>query len=101
MSAGYNAVAEIIGQEMDALWVRLFDRLSQEGASGEEVHSITEADLHSFFANLGGAQLAIEFCSIEPKGEIRKFSSHSIKPSDTIGAEGIEGSISIGVNIKF
>lgn len=63
--------------------------------------SISTNELQEFFKNLGGAHLAVNFSSLVPKGEVTRFSAYQLKPSAPITAMGVEGSISIGVNIRF
>ena len=63
--------------------------------------SLASDDLKDFFKNLGGAHLAINFSSLTPKGEITRFSGYELTPTAGITTMGVEGSISIGVNIKF
>jgi hypothetical protein len=83
MASSYNKVAGVIGEEMDKAWKNIMERLSTE-----------------FFKTLGGARLAIDFSSLVQKGETTRFSAHQIIPN--LGpAVMIEGSISIGVAIKF
>jgi hypothetical protein len=106
MSDAYAKVATVIGDEMDKAWERIMGRLADANMSALSTggaSATTVEDLKVFFQQLGGAKMDLQFCSNIPKGEAMVCRAHEIRPStgSPIGMLGVEGSISIGVNIKF
>jgi hypothetical protein len=103
MADSYEAIAGVIGQEMDNAWKRIMEKLAAADATVLTAAGagFKTADLKEFFANLGGANMAIDFSSRIPKGQVRQFSAYKISPAGEVNALGVSGSISIGVNVTF
>lgn len=100
--SGYDKVSAVIGEEMNKAWKNILERLAQASLtvlSGGPV--ITQTDLSDFFERLGGAHMGITFSCVESKGELSRYYAHELTPTNAIGTMGIEGSISIGVTIRF
>ena len=101
--SGYEKVSAVIGEEMDKAWKNILEKLAQgnvQALSGGST-SLAQNDLQDFFKKLGGAQMGIAFSCVEAKGESTRFYAHSLAPTNAITTMGFEGSISIGVNIRF
>ena len=102
MSKSYDIVADVIGQEMDKTWKRILERLANAETNAlSNGTNVQVADIQDFFKNLGGAQMAINFSSLTPKGETVRFNAHQLQQTSAIKTMGVSGTISIGVNISF
>lgn len=103
MTSGYEKVAGIIGEEMGKAWSNVMERLAADDAASVMSSRVPMAssELQEFFANLGGAQMSLSFSSRVPKGEVCRFRAYELNPSAEVAPMGFEGSISIGINIRF
>jgi hypothetical protein len=96
---------------MDKAWKEIMRRLA--GVATGRAAPATLAGLgpaplaagivQEFFANLGGAGLVVDFISREARGGVARFRAADLDltPVGPAPAMAIDGSISIGVNIRF
>ena len=112
---GYDKVAQAVARGATAFWKTVFDDLGKGGTgrlaslSGKDAAGITPDDIKNFFNVLGGASMNIDFIPQITKGTKTYFDSGSVKQGtglvvndeNGITALGVEGSISIGIGIKF
>ncbi|ASB93411.1 hypothetical protein [Bacillus subtilis] len=97
-NSGYEKVSNVVGEEMDAAWKKIMQRLAAgELADTPRLSSIAEDELKEFFEQLGGAQLDVKFFSLNDKGTSKKYTATELNP--TVGVMG--GSITIGGTWDF
>jgi hypothetical protein len=98
----YEKVANVIGSEMDKAWANIMKRLASGDTAGMNLMSNFEtSDIKDFFSNLGGANMEINFSSIRPKGQIACFNAYKLERGEGIPVLGIEGTVTVGVAIRF
>ncbi|HEY0074537.1 MAG TPA: hypothetical protein VGB77_10570 [Abditibacteriaceae bacterium] len=115
---GYDKVAKALAQGATAFWKTVFDDLAKGEKSdtlmslaGEKaMASISTDDIKEFFAILGGAKMDIDIIPKITKGTKTFFDSGDVLPgsgilqkddANGVSTLGVEGSISIGIGIKF
>ena len=97
----HNKVSSIIGEAMNVAFRDIMAKLQAkdtQGFSAFGVGALGNDDLKTYFENLGGAQLELNLPCRLIKGTKCKFFGDSASQIKTMG---IEGSISIGIGIKF
>jgi len=109
----YQEVANIVGSAMGKAWEDIMRQLVQ--ASGSSVVSlegrtVNTSKIAGFVAQLGTAQLTINFGTAAASSRLEKGEVIQIVIGDEIraaamdgmvGAKAVSGSISIGINIGF
>jgi hypothetical protein len=108
----YEVVATVIGAEMNKAWNGILAKLA-DVATGRATPAtvsalgggaLTVPALQEFFANLGAADLGVGLVSRSVRGEGARFYAADLDLAPGPGvvpAVAIDGSISIGVNIRF
>lgn len=102
---GFDKVSELLGKEMSKAYIAFLQKLAageiETVSKGGEDADLTQTDLVDFFSVLGGASMDIHFVSKVPSGARCVFDAGKLFPSKVLKGAAIEGSISIGVGIKF
>ena len=107
-AAAYQKVSLVIGKAMDRAWKDILTELASgdvaavTAAAGMNAGTLSADSIAGFFRQLNGAALAIDFTPRMPGIAGRWFAAHDIMPTGPAARPaGIEGSISIGIGIKF
>ncbi len=109
---GYEVVATVIGTEMNKAWLEILGKLADVATGRRPATSLsalaggtmTVPLLQEFFANLGAADLGIGIVSRTVRGEGARYFAADldlVPAAGVVPAVAIEGSVSIGVNIRF
>jgi hypothetical protein len=98
----YDKVSKAIATGATMFWKSVFEDL----ATGNKVSflsdaGVKQADIDSFFAVLGGAEMKIGLIPSITKGTKTYFDAASVVPSQGLSATAVSGSISIGIGISF
>jgi hypothetical protein len=98
----FELVGEAIGQEMDAAFKRIIQRLAAgEGLENVDealAPSLTNSVVNDFFENLNGASLSLDFKPAFSKQPRLYFNGHRVEPQALV-AGGV--SVSIGIQVSF
>ena len=98
-SRTFDDVSKVIGDEMGKAFRSIMERL----ATGESAAmTVSKQDLGVFFSQLNGCALGVEFACREDKGNgiVQKAFDLPLSDSNLPGLA-VEGSVSIGVSIRF
>lgn len=113
---GYDKVSRALAKGATSFWKSVFDELAKGKpdmlvriAGDEAARGIGEGDIKEFFAVLGGASMNVDLIPRLSKGSKTVFDAGDVvmgtgvRPASGGDASllGLEGSISIGVGIRF
>jgi hypothetical protein len=108
----YETVATVIGAEMNKAWNGILAKLADVATGRAAPVSVAALGggtlsvpaLQEFFANLGAADLGVGLVSRSVRGEGARYYAVDLDLTPAAGivtTAAIEGSISVGVSIRF
>ena len=101
--AGYDRVSEALAHASALFWKEMLGKLA-EGKTDKLAGPVTAAEVADFFALLGGANMSIDLTPNVAKGTKCIFDGGGFTPDPwkkSKDAKKVEGSISIGINIRW